>query len=161
LGEGEGRNAVFLAMKGLVLTALDASDIGLAKAGELARQKGVKLSTVTADLAAYDPGRDAWDGIVSIWCHLPSQLRRDFYPKVVAALKPGGIFLLESYTPKQLEFGTGGPPDPDFLANADTLKSELKGLEWLYAGEKTREVREGRYHNGMSVVVQLIGRKPG
>ena len=160
LGEGEGRNAVYLAARGHVVTALDQSPVGLLKAQERARQEGLKLATVTADLADFDLGREAWDGILSIWCHLPSALRRSVHEQVAAALKPGGIFLLEAYGPRQLEFRTGGPQNPDQLADLAALQGELAGLEWIYAEEIEREVHEGKYHNGRSAVIQLIGKKP-
>jgi SAM-dependent methyltransferase len=159
-GDGEGRNSVFLAGQGLKLTALDQSEVGLAKARQLAEERRVDLVTVASDLAEFDLGVDAWDGIVSIWCHLPSQVRRAAHAKAVAALKPGGIFLLEAYSPAQPSYGTGGPEQADYLAGLAALKQELTGLKWLKAEEKEREVREGRFHGGLSSVVQLIGRKP-
>jgi len=161
LGEGEGRNAIYLAARGHFVTALDRSAVGLLKAQERARQEGLSVATVTADLADYDLGREAWDGILSIWCHLPPTLRRTVHAKVVEALKPGGILLLEAYGPRQLEFHTGGPQSPDHLADLAALRMELKGLEWIHAEEIEREVQEGKHHNGPSAVVQLIGKKPG
>jgi len=159
-GEGEGRNALYLAGRGLRMTALDLSDVGLAKARQRATQLGLALATVAGDLTAYDLGRDAWDGIVSIWCHMPSAVRKAAHAKVLGALKPGGLFLLEAYTPAQLKFGTGGPKDLDMLADLAELKLELPGLEWLVAQELERDVQEGKYHAGRSAVVQLLGRKP-
>ena len=109
LAEGEGRNAVYLAQQGLHPLALDQSPVGLAKAVQLAAARGVQLDTLVANLADYqvEPGR--WDGIVSIWCHLPSALRAVVHRQVVTGLKIGGVFLLEAYTPAQLAHGTGGP----------------------------------------------------
>ena len=161
LAEGQGRNAVWLAEQGFAVTAVDQSGIGMAKAQELAAARGVSLTTEVGDLAEYNLGTAKWDNIVSIFGHLPSALRRDVHRRVVEALKPGGTFLLEAYTPKQLTTaGTGGPPDPDMMPTADLLRADLAGLEVVLAQEVTRDVNEGDYHHGEAAVVQFIARKP-
>jgi SAM-dependent methyltransferase len=160
LAEGEGRNGVFLARQGFRVTGVDQSPVGLEKARALAAQHGVRLDTVVADLADFDLGVARWDGIVSIWCHLPVALRARVHRAVVAALRPGGVFLLEAYNPEQLRHGTGGPPTAEMLMTAAGLRAELAGLEVVLAEEKVRDVHEGKYHQGPSAVVQLIARKP-
>jgi hypothetical protein len=160
LGEGEGRNAVYLAACGLRVTALDQSAVGLAKAERLAVERGVQIGTRVADLADYAIAPAAWDAIVSIWCHLPGALRVRVHRTVVAGLRPGGILLLEAYTPDQLRHRTGGPTDPDLMPTLDALRLELRGLEFLYAAERERRVEEGVGHAGLSAVVQLAARKP-
>jgi SAM-dependent methyltransferase len=160
LGEGEGRNAVFLARRGCRVTALDCSTVGLAKAAQLASSQGVAIETVHADLADYAVGRAVWDGIVSIWCHLEPRLRARVHAAVVAALRPGGTFLLEAYTPAQLGFGSGGPSQLELLPTLAMLRAELEGLRFEMAVEREREIHEGKGHNGPSAVVQLLGRAP-
>jgi len=160
LAEGEGRNAVFLARGGFRVTGVDSSAVGLEKARALAERQGVDIRTVVADLRDFDLGVARWDGIVSIWCHTPSDLRERLHRAVVSALKPGGVFLLEAYTPKQIELGTGGPPTAELMMTLAAVRTELTGLELLVAEEKTREVREGSYHDGVSAVLQVIARKP-
>ena len=159
LGEGEGRNAAFLAGLGLDVVALDQSKEGLRKALELAAARGVKIATVQADLAGYDIEPGAWDAITSIWCHLPSQLRARVHAQVVAGLKPGGVFILEAYRPEQLRFGTGGPKDVDLLPTLAALRQELPGLAFELAAELERDVREGGGHAGQSAVVQVLARR--
>jgi SAM-dependent methyltransferase len=159
LAEGEGRNAVFLAQQGYAATAVDGSAVGIAKARKLAEEKGAVVEFVHADLANYDLGENCWDGIVSIFCPLPSELRREVHRKVVAALKPGGVFLLEAYTPEQLKYGTGGGKDVDTMQTAASLRAELAGLTFQHLRELEREVIEGRYHTGLGAVVQAIARK--
>ena len=159
LGEGEGRNAVFLAGLGFRVTGVDSSGVGLEKARVLAEKQGVRIQTVVADLGTFDLGVERWDGIVSIWCHTPSALRTRLHRSVVAALRPGGVLLLESYTPAQLEYKTGGPPTADYLMTLAAAREELAGLELLEAGEKIREVHEGKYHDGSSAVLQVVARK--
>ncbi|MGB5628851.1 MAG: class I SAM-dependent methyltransferase [Woeseiaceae bacterium] len=159
LAEGEGRNAVHLARQGFTVTAVDSSKVGLAKANKLARESGVSIQTVLADLADYTIEEGAWDSIVSIFCHLHPDLRRRLHKDVVAGLKKGGTFLLEAYTPKQLEFKTGGPRSAEYLVELAALKEDLDGLEVLHGEELVRDVTEGSKHTGQGSVVQLLARK--
>lgn len=159
LAEGEGRNAVFLARQGCQVTAVDGSIAGLNKAGKLAAENGVSIELVHADLAMYDPGENQWDAVISIFCPLPSALRKEVHRKVIAALKPGGVFLLEAYTPDQLKNGTGGGSSADVMQTKDTLSAELAGLDFKRIKELERDVIEGIYHTGKGSVVQLIAVK--
>jgi SAM-dependent methyltransferase len=159
LGEGEGRNAVFLAAQGFEVVALDASAVGLAKAKRLATDRGVTITTLCADLADFALGSDAWDGVVSIWCHLPPALRARVYRDAGRALRPGGAFLLEAYTPAQLELKTGGPRSVELLPTLAALREELVGLEFQLAIERERDVHEGRGHSGRGAVVQIVARR--
>jgi SAM-dependent methyltransferase len=159
LGEGEGRNAAFLASLWHGVSALDQSKEGLRKALALAASRGVRISTIHADLGQYDIGPGTWDAIVSIWCHLPSAVRARVHSQVVAGLKPGGVFILEAYRPEQLGYGTGGPKEPDLLPTLAVLRQELAGLQFEHATETVRDVREGRGHSGQSAVVQVVARR--
>lgn len=161
LAEGEGRNAVFLAQQGFRPLAVDQSPVGLGKAVQLATARGVHLDTLVADLAVYQVEPNRWDGIVSIWCHLPSALRAAVHRQVAAGLKVGGVFLLEAYTPAQLAHGTGGPKDLDLLPTLAALREELAGLELVHAVEIEREIHEGPGHAGQSAVVQVVARRGG
>jgi SAM-dependent methyltransferase len=161
IGEGEGRNAVFLAQRGLTVTAMDASPVGMAKAQRLAGERGVTLTTLTADLADFSFGEARWGAIVSIWCHTPVPLRRRVHREVVNALRPGGRFVLEAYTPRQLAFGTGGPKSVDLLCEPEDVRAELAGLTFERFEEKVREVHEGALHDGRSAVLQVLASKPG
>jgi SAM-dependent methyltransferase len=160
LGEGEGRNAVFLAQQGFEVLAVDASTVGLAKALDLAKQRGVTLTTQQADLAEFTIEPASWEGIISIFCHLPPAIRKQLYRGIVRGLKPGGVCVLEAYTPRQRELGTGGPDEIDRLMTLPLLQEELSGLDFLYAVETERMIQEGRFHSGRSSVVQVIAVKP-
>ncbi|MDH3495642.1 MAG: methyltransferase domain-containing protein [Gemmatimonadota bacterium] len=157
LGEGEGRNGVFLAERGHTVIAVDRSRVGLRKAGRLARARGVRLAAVVADLADFPVAAEAVDAVVAIFCHVPGALRARVYAAAVAALRPGGAFVVEAYTPRQLDFGTGGPPVADLLVTLADLERELDGLTFEIAREVERDVVEGRLHRGRSAVVQLLG----
>lgn len=160
LGEGEGRNAVWLARQGYDVTAVDASGVGLRKAQRLADSHQVTIATIHADLAEYDFEPEHWDGIVSIFCHLPPALRADVHRRCVGGLCCGGVMLLEAYTPEQLALRTGGPPTTDLMMDMETLRAELTGLEFLHLQACEREIHEGEFHNGLGAVVQLVARKP-
>lgn len=160
LAEGEGRNAVFLASLGLDVLGVDSSDVGLAKAQKLATARGVTIRTEVADLARYEPSANSFGAVVSIFAHLPSVIRQRLYPLVERSLRPGGLVLLEAYTPAQLPRTTGGPKDPDLLMSAAGLKREFAHCEVLLAHELEREVREGGHRfGGVGSVVQFIARK--
>ncbi len=160
LADGEGRNGVFCAEQGHAVTAIDLSPVGLAKARALAARRGVTLVTEVADVTAWDFGVARWAGIVSIWCHLPRAARRTMHAKLLAALQPGGAFVLEAYTPRQLGRGTGGPPTAELLVEPEALRVELAGLRIERLEEKERDVQEGQLHRGVSSVVQCLAFRP-
>ncbi|MCA6063579.1 class I SAM-dependent methyltransferase [Thalassolituus marinus] len=156
LAEGEGRNAVWLARQGYQVSAVDASSVGQTKALKLAQQHKVSIHYEVRDLACFDLGIEQWDGIVSIFCHLPPALRKSLHQRIVHALKPGGVLLLEAYTPRQLQLGTGGPQDAAMMMDAATLEAELPGLRFDHLAEVKRDIVEGTGHTGCGAVVQVI-----
>lgn len=161
LAEGEGRNAVFMAELGLDVLGVDLAATGLKKAECLAAERGVRIRTLQADLAEYAPDVAAWGSVVSIFAHLPSAVRARLYPSIEAALRPGGLLLMEAYSEAQLPRDTGGPKDVDMLMSVEKVRAGFPGLEPVLLRETEREVREGQGHTGFASVVQFIGRKPG
>jgi len=160
LCEGEGRNAVYLAEQGCEVTAVDASEVGLNKAQQLAAERGVDIRTIVSDLAHFRIQADAWDAIISVFCHVPPEIRAPLHRQCVAGLRTGGVLVLEAYTPRQIDKGTGGPPRAELTMHLEALERELAGLEFLHAVEMDREVLEGKYHTGEGAVVQVLARKP-
>ncbi len=160
LAEGEGRNAVFLAEQGFEVSSVDLTEAGVAKTRRLAAERGVTVDAIVGDLAQYSLGRDRWDSIVSIFAHVPPTVRRDLHRRVVEALRPGGVLLLEAYTPDQLGRGTGGPQVPELTMSLAALRDELAGLEFEHGVEVVRDVVEGPGHTGEGAVVQVIARRP-
>jgi SAM-dependent methyltransferase len=159
LAEGEGRNAVFLARQGYSVTAVDGSEVGLQKAKKLADENRVSVEFIHADLTKFDIGENRWDGIISIFCPLPSALRKELHKKVVAGLKTNGVFLLEAYTPDQLKYRTGGGSSADTMTTKESLIRELASLRFKHLIELERDVVEGVYHTGLGAVVQAIASK--
>lgn len=160
VAEGEGRNAVFLAQHGLEVVGVDSSAVGLAKAQRLAKSKKVIITTVQADLAEYQPAVNYFASVVSIFAHLPSQLRRTLHHWLAKALRPGGVLLLEGYSKQQLGRGTGGPNNLAMLFSLDELLQDFPGFKVILGQEIQREVIEGTGHTGLAEVVQLILQKP-
>lgn len=156
LAEGEGRNAVFLASRGLRVLGVDSSATGLEKARRLAHARGVTIETQQVDLASYRPPAQRFAAIVSIFAHLPSSIRARLCPLLEQALLPNGILLLEAYSEDQLQRDTGGPDDIDMLLSVDKLRAEFPRLQPLLLQEVVRDVIEGEGHTGQASVVQFI-----
>lgn len=159
LGEGEGRNAVFLAKEGFEVVGVDQSHVGMEKAQALARKEEVSIETVVSSIEDFDLQEAEWEGIVSIFFHLPPDARHKIHRAVVKGLKRKGVFILEAFTPKQLKRDTGGPPYGNRLVTLETLREELEGLNLVVARECERDVQEGWMHTGLASVVQLVGVK--
>lgn len=160
LGEGEGRNAVWLAGLGGEVTAVDSSSVGLKKALRLAADRGVEIETIVSDIEDYTIEPDSWDAIISVFFHLPPEPRKRLHRQVAAGLKPGGVFVLEAYTIDQLRFNTGGPRTVELLMSLEILKRELEGLNFEHGVEKERNLIEGKLHTGKGAVVQILAFKP-
>lgn len=162
LAEGEGRNSVFLAKQGYTVFAVDQSSVGLAKTQRLGLESDVIIDITEADLQDYEIEPSSWDGIVSISAHLSPPLRKRLHRQVVEGLKPGGVFILEAYTEKQLDMdGVGGPSaaQREMFMSLEGLERELEGLELIIAKEAERDFDEGKYHQGPGAVVQIVARK--
>lgn len=160
LAEGEGRNAVYLAKQGCQVLAVDGSAVGLGKANKLAAENNVRIETQVADLANFDIISEKWDAIVSIFAHVPSDIRKTIHKKIVKGLRSGGVLVLEAYTPEQLKLKTGGPPTEDMMMSLNSLRQELKGLDFKLAEEMKRDIAEGKLHAGRGAVVQIFAIKP-
>lgn len=75
-------------------------------------------------------------------------------------LNPGGLLILQGYTPKQLEFGTGGPPDAANLYTADLLRKWFGDWDITHLSEHESFITVGSHHHGMSALVDMVARKP-
>lgn len=160
VGDGEGRNGVWLAAQGLEVTALDWSAVGLAKARELAAAQGVRLATVTADVARWDWPLAAFEVVAWIFLHLPPEDRAAACAGVLRALAPGGLVLLECFTPAQQGRRSGGPKDPALLWSRRLVEEHFPGLEVLELLEGTVVLDEGPRHQGPAEVVRAVLRRP-
>ena len=160
IGDGEGRNGVFLAGLGLQVTSVDLSEVGLSKARDLAQERGVTIQTVQADLEDYEIDPESQDLIVSIYCHLPDAIRKLVHKRAEVALKPGGLFLLEAFHHSQLKYQSGGPKTIDLLYDLDALLDDFQTLQILEAFDGLCYLDEGARHSGIGHIVRLILQKP-
>jgi len=105
-------------------------------------------------------GDAVWDVVVSIWAHVLPELRATVNAAVREAIRPGGLLVLEHYHPRQLSYGTGGPPDARMMATLEALR--LAFPDWIehHAAEREREVREGTGHHGPSFVTRVVLERP-
>lgn len=158
--DGEGRNGVWLARQGFRVTSVDASARGLEKARALADRHGAALELVRADLCRWDWPEAAFDGVVAIFAHFPRAVRPILHRRMLEALVPGGLLLLEAYSPYQHLYRTGGPQDLDRLYSAFRLQQDLAGAELLLLEETETELAEGVGHRGRAAVVRCVARRP-
>jgi len=159
LGEGEGRNAVYLAGLGCKVTAVDSSAVGLAKARRLAGERGLALTTVTADLNDYSIQPASWDVIINFFCHMPSGERAALHKRVIEGLKPGGVYVLEVFNPDQPQFGSGGPTERDLLMSIDDARRELAPLRLDVVRELARHRDDDDPSTPIISVLQVLGVK--
>jgi len=139
---------------------VDVAPHALTKAQKLAAQHGVALETQLADLFDWEWGENRYDAVVAIFIQfVAAEGRRQLHRSMRQALKPGGLLLLQGYTPKQLEYRTGGPSERDNLYSAEDLRGEFADMEILHLREYEREIDEGAGHSGMSALVEMVARK--
>ena len=160
VADGEGRNGVWLAQRGMDGLSVDASEVGLAKAQQLAKDRGVTLHTELADLTVWAWPQGRFDALVAVYVHFMPEHRARMHHAMLAALKPGGILILEAFTPGQLAYASGGPTVSAMLYTADMLRADFGAGEILFLEEKITRLEEGRYHRGEASVVSLVLRRP-
>ena len=161
LGDGEGRNGVWLAQQGLAVTSLDWSAVGMEKAQRLAASRGVALRTVVGDAAAWDYPEGGFDLVAWIYMHLPPPERAAVARGVLRALAPGGLLAIECFKPGQLGRHSGGPKDPALLWSRAVVEELFGTLDVLELLEGTVRLDEGPRHQGPGEVVRALLRKPG
>lgn len=161
IADGEGRNGVWLARQGLAVTSFDLAPNGVAKARALAARHGVALDMRVADVSTWDWTPEAYDVVAAIFIQFaPPALRARIFAGIVTTLRPGGLLLLEGYTPRQLSYGTGGPPEVAHLYTEELLRASFAGLEIVDLAAYDAPIREGAGHDGMSALIDLVARKP-
>lgn len=159
LGDGEGRNGVYLAKLGHRVVTVDLSPVGVQKANQLAAELGVEIDARVADLANFEMGENAWDAIVSIFCHVPSALRSKVHESVKRALRPGGTFILEAYNAANIGRGVGGPQSDDMTVEIAEPRVQFVGWKFLVDRAVEREIVEGAFHSGLSSTTQFAAVK--
>ena len=160
IADGEGRNSVWLAQRGLMVDAFDISEVGVRKARDFARITGVKVNFAVADVATLDWPPSLYDGVAAIFFQFADPaLRARIFEGIVQCLKPGGTVVLQGYTPKQLEYRTGGPPIASHLYTPELLREAFRDCDILALEEYETVLAEGTGHKGQSAVIGLVARK--
>lgn len=160
VADGEGRNGVWLAEQGLSVLSVDSSPVAIAKAQKLAGERGVAVDFELADLMQWDWGADHFDVVVAIFIQFtPPGLREQMFANIKRCLKPGGLLLLQGYTPRQLEYRTGGPSQVENLYTEAMLRAEFADMEILHLREHDSVIHEGAGHDGMSALIDLVAKK--
>lgn len=160
VADGEGRNSVWLASRGLEVDAFDVSAIGIEKARRLAIQKGVSVHYTLADCDGFAWPAQTYDAVVAIFVQFADPaMRARLFNNMMTSLKPGGLVLLQGYTPKQLEYRTGGPPEVSHLYTPEMLSESFAALRIseLHAYEEV--MQEGSRHQGLSALIGMVAHK--
>jgi len=159
LAGGAGRNAVWLAERGWRVKLIDISDVALKMAREKfdavkkassAQPKNspvrkASLKTEIVDLNSISHlGTEEYDLLVVFYF-----LRRELFPAIARALKPGGTLIYRTYTVDRMKV-PGGPSDPRYLLQPNELLHAFAGLRVLHY----REMLQGK------AAAELAGRKP-
>lgn len=161
VADGEGRNAVWLAEKGLDVTATELSPVAIEKAEALAASRGVKVDFALADALNWIYPDDAFDLVVAVFIQFAApDERAALFERLQHTLRPGGRIVLQGYTPKQLEYRTGGPSAVENLYTAALLREAFAGLEIERLDEYEDELDEGSAHCGRSALIGMVARKP-
>jgi 2-polyprenyl-3-methyl-5-hydroxy-6-metoxy-1,4-benzoquinol methylase len=160
VGDGEGRNGVWLATQGLDVLSVDLSPVGLEKAQALANQHQVQIQTQCVDLTTWDWVVAEYDLVVSVYVHFAPEVRQRMHRSMLKALKPGGSIILEAFNLEQLqyqrEYNSGGPPIQEMLYQPEMLREDFAGGEIIELIETITELHEGQYHNGKASVIRLV-----
>jgi 2-polyprenyl-3-methyl-5-hydroxy-6-metoxy-1,4-benzoquinol methylase len=160
VADGEGRNSVWLAQQGLRVTAFDISPVAVRKAQALAAQAGVAVDYAVAGIEDYAWPQAAFDVVAAIFIQFATPTERArLFTQMLDALVPGGLLLLQGYTPRQLEYRTGGPPRADHLYTPDLLRTAFAAHEILELREHDDVLAEGTQHAGLSALIDCVVRR--
>ncbi len=160
VADGEGRNSVWLAEQGLNVEAFDIAETGVAKARSLAAQRGVTVGFSVADCDGYAWPEATCDGVAAIFVQFADPSARErLFTRMVRALRPGGRLVLQGYTPRQLDYRTGGPPLASHLYTETLLRDAFRALDIEHLREYDADLTEGSGHHGRSALIGLVARR--
>jgi cyclopropane fatty-acyl-phospholipid synthase-like methyltransferase len=160
VADGEGRNSVWLAKQGMRVDAFDLSEIALSKAVALATEEAVQVqfSLASSDTWEWEPNQ--YDAVVGIFIQFANPvMRARLFAQMASTLRPGGVLIIQGYTPKQLEFKTGGPSILEHLYTDDMIRNLIGDLEVIDLCVYEKSLSEGPKHTGMSALLGLVARK--
>jgi len=162
VGDGEGRNGVWLAEQGFDVLSVDGAHNGLLKARQQAQQRGVsaRFHTECADLTNWNWPVDTFDGAACLHLYFMPDIRPRLHQAMMAALKPDGIFILEVFHPDHAGRGLGGPSLPKLCYSAQDLKNDFHAYNILHLEETERDIAPSSFHQGgRGKVSRIVARK--
>ena len=160
VADGEGRNGVWLAEQGLSVVSVDFSAPAVEKAKKLAGERGVSVERHVSDVMAWNWPVNAFDVVAAIFIQFASPEQRPvLFQHMKDALKPGGYLILQGYTPKQLEYKTGGPSCAENMYTESLLRESFADMEILCLREHEAFITEGTKHYGQSALIDMVARK--
>jgi len=160
VADGEGRNSVWLARQSMQVEAFDISAVGVEKARRLAADAGVSVDFNVADCDGWRWSTDSHDALVAIFVQFADPAMRErLFANMARALKSGGMLILQGYTPKQLDYKTGGPGELSHLYTAELIRESFKTLHTLELVEYEADLNEGARHAGRSALLGFVARK--
>lgn len=162
--EGEGRNAVYAAVRGWQAFAFDISDEGKKKAELLANARGVTLDYQVGELSTLTYQPNEFDALALIYAHFPAEIKSTYHKKLNTLLRSGGIVIFEAFSKKHIDFvnknpNVGGPRDVPTLFSIEEIQNDFSNFEILKLSEEEIELNEGLYHVGVGSVIRFVGRK--
>jgi cyclopropane fatty-acyl-phospholipid synthase-like methyltransferase len=161
VADGEGRNSVWLAKQGLQVDAFDLSEVALKKANALATEQAAHVQFTLASSDTWDWQPNQYDAVVGIFIQFADPVMRTrLFAQMASTLRPGGILIVQGYTPKQLEFKTGGPSILEHLYTDNMIRDLIDDLEIIDLCVYEKSLSEGPKHTGMSALLGLVARKP-
>ena len=161
VADGEGRNSVWMAQHGLTVDAFDISPVGVEKAKTLAREAGVQVNYQVSSVEDFAWKVGEYDAVVAIFIQFADpDTRATLFRRMKSALKPDGLILLQGYTPKQLEYKTGGPPNVDHLYTEALMQDAFGDMDIAELRAYDDVLSEGTQHSGQSALIGVVARKP-
>ncbi len=157
--EGEGRNAVYAAEKGWIVSAFDQSEEGRKKAQLLAASRDVTIDYKIRDLEALDYTPGHFDAIALVFVHTSSLKRKVIHRNLIKFLKPGGTLILIGYSKEQLQYNSGGPKEESMLFSLEELKEDFADMQIHSIEHLEKEIEEGEFHRGKSSIIKMVALK--
>lgn len=160
LGEGEGRNAIYLADKGMEVEALDISDIALKKLRRRAKESYLFIKTRHTLFEYWQPDTH-YDAVVCTYLHLPKHNQKMLFEKALMALNTNGYFIAKLFSESQIHFSSGGPKNIALLYDLNDILDIVKTLpcKIIKLAQEVIVLNEGDKHVGRASVIRIILQK--
>jgi len=162
--EGEGRNAVFAAKLGWIVSAFDISSEGKKKALRLAETNKIKIDYRVGELQNLNYLPEHFDAIALIYAHFPADIKSLLHISLDKYLRKGGIIIFEAFSKKHIDYinkneKVGGPKDIAMLFSKAEILSDFANYTFRELEETEIELNEGLYHNGQGSVIRFVAQK--